>query len=113
MKTFFRINLESISFHDTFINGLTREPVDLVDGRWSANFTADEKPKYLIYSFGRPFSKNELLQLADNKIGIVEQMPGFRLSWQYSEQLDRILGPCYSDDPKSPSYDPKTEEFVR
>ena len=40
-------------------------------------------------------------------------MPGFRLSWQYSEQLDRILGPCYSDDPKSPSYDPKTEEFVR
>ena len=113
MKTFFRINLESISFHDTFINGLTREPVDLVDGRWSANFTDDKKPKYYIYAFSRSSQENKLQLLAKNKIGTVEQMPGFRLSWQYSEQLDRILGPCYSDDPKSPSYDPKTEEFVR
>ena len=58
-------------------------------------------------------ASKKLLLLAKNKIGNLEQMPGFRLNWQYSEQLERILGPCYSGDPKSPNYDPKTENFVR
>ena len=113
MKTFFRINIESISFHDIFYNGITREPVDLVDGRWSANFTDDKMPRWFIYSFGRKLKRNVLLLLAEKKLGNVEQMPGFRLSWQYSEQLDRILGPCYSDDANNRNYDPKTENFVR
>ena len=107
MKTSVRINLESISFHDSFINIGTRDFADLrgADGRWSRNFTDDKKPKYYIFTFSRPIKeRKKLLLLAKNKIGNLEQMPGFRLSWQYSEQLDN--SPCHS-------YDPETKEFVR